>query len=127
MLSSGSIAIIMSEKNSSLRDLLENDASSRRFFESLSPQMQSSLLEKNAEAFKGLRTCAEQYDKNSPDGRTVPFEGYNPSCSANDCTGLIPQGSNHSEGDFNEFKQLYPFSNPAYTVENEAYNDGKTS
>lgn len=125
MLSSGSIANNMSEKNSSLSDLIEKDSSSREFFNSLSPELQNSLLERNIETFEELALCAGKYRKNSPDSRNVPFEAYNPSCSANDCTGLIPSGADQSMESFDSYKELYPFSNPSYSSLNETQADEK--
>ncbi|WP_124100417.1 hypothetical protein [Ruminococcus sp. Marseille-P6503] len=116
----------MPENISSLSDLIRKDSSSREFFNSLSPELQSSLLERDIETFEELALCAGRYRKNSPDSRTVPFEAYNPSCSANDCTGLIPSGSDQSTESFDSYKELYPFSNPSYPVQNEIRTDKNT-
>lgn len=117
----------MSQKNSSLSDLINKDSSSREFFNSLTPELQSSLLERNIETFEQLALCAGQYKNNLPDTRTVPFDSYNPSCSANDCTGLIPSGSNQSSESFEFYKQLYPFSNPSHNDNGKAPGDKKDS
>lgn len=95
-----------------LTDLLDRDPSSNEFFYSLSPTLQKELMNRDVGTFEELQKCAEQYRRKAADTTTDETAYFNPSCSANDCTGLIPSGSNRSLEDFDGYKNLYPFSNP---------------
>lgn len=60
-----------------------------------------------------LEKCSRQY---RPDSTAEPDaqDEFMSACSAYDCTGLIPRGSNESADEFEAYKQLYPFSDPPY-------------
>lgn len=95
-----------------LSDLLDQDVSSNEFYNTLSPQVQKKLQEKDIRTFEELQKCAKVYRKNDTDMRGEMLDYYNPACSAGDCTGLISHGANMGEDDFENYQQIYPFSNP---------------
>lgn len=95
-----------------LAEYLSKDSEGRAFFAELSPKLRAVLLKKDISAFEHLRSCSETYGSNSKEFDEECYNYYNPACSANDCTGLIPTGSDKTAGDFDEFKELYPFSVP---------------
>ena len=95
-----------------LSDLLDQDVSSNEFYNTLSPEVQRKLQEKDIRTFEELQECARAYRKNDKDMRGVMLDYYNPTCSTGDCTGLISHGANMGEDDFENYQQIYPFSNP---------------
>lgn len=98
-----------------LSDLLDQDVSSNEFFNTLSPNLQKILLEKDIRSFEELQKCAKLYRANDPKSQNdYSFDVYNPACSAGDCTGLIPNGANLTDDEFDSYKDIYPFSNPPY-------------
>lgn len=98
-----------------LSDLLDQDVSSNEFFNTLSPNVQKRLLQKDIRSFEELQKCAKAYKKNDWENQPDDlFDEYNSACSAGDCTGLIPTGSNLSNDEFDSYKDIYPFSNPPF-------------
>lgn len=95
-----------------LSDLLDSDVSSNEFYNTLSPEVQKKLQNKDIRTFEELQKCAKAYRKNEEDNRGEILDYYNPASSATDCTGLIPRGANYSDEDFENYQQIYPFSNP---------------
>lgn len=104
----------MTDEHLCLTDLLDQDVSSSEFFYSLSPQLQKTLLKKDISTFEELQKCAAQYRSKAAQEARNDFDYYNPACSATDCTGLIPTGSNRSYEDYNIYKEIYPFANPPH-------------
>lgn len=100
-----------------LSDLLDQDVSSNEFFNTLSPNVQRRLMDKDIRTFEELQKCANAYKKTEEDNRAVLLDRYNPAYSSGDCTGLIPIGSNLSEAEYENYQQIYPFGNPPYTHE----------
>lgn len=106
----------MDNKNSSkLAQLLAQDPESRDFFTSLSHELRCSLMKQDISTFEHLKECALQYHSGDNYETDSFFDYYNPVCSSNDCTGLIPQGSNKTSEGFDEYKNIYPFSNPPHS------------
>lgn len=109
-----------SENYKTLPELLANEPDSRGFFDTLTPELQAMLLNTNLSNFETLEECASRncYDasvsqkKKNDNDNNDEFYYYNPSCSSNDCTGLIPNGDNQTADEFDSYKDLYPFSNP---------------
>lgn len=95
-----------------LTDLIDSDVSSNEFFYSLSPELQKSLINKDIRTFDALQNCAEQFNQKFKDNRDEILDNYTSSFSTNECTGLIPSGSNQSQNDFENYQDMYPFSNP---------------
>lgn len=98
------------DNQNDLSQLINSDSSCMEFYRSLTPSLQQSLLSKNTDTFLQLKECWEQGHRHTQDSGMYSY--YNPSCSANDCTGLIPAGANQSEEDFETYKNLYPFEVP---------------
>lgn len=92
-----------------LEQILKNDRQSKKFFESLSPELQSKLLEHNPDNFKLLKSCAENYCNNK---QNCYDANINPACSSNECTGLIPNGENKNAEDIRIYKEIFPFGDP---------------
>lgn len=105
-----------------LSDLLDSDISSYEFYNTLSPELQKELKNKDIRTFEELQNCAKKYRKNDEDSRGEILDYYNPASSATDCTGLIPNGANYSDEDIKIYKSIYPFSNPPQTTENGWFN-----
>ncbi len=101
-----------------LSDLLDQDISSNEFFNTLSPNVQRRLMDKDIRTFEELQKCANAYKKTESDHRAVLLDRYNPAFSSGDCTGLIPIGSNLSEAEYKNYQQIYPFGDPPYENEN---------
>lgn len=93
-----------------LSELINSDSKCMEFYRTLTPSLQQSLLKKNPDTFLQLKECWEQTHRNSHSSGMYSY--YNPSCSSNDCTGLIPAGANQTEDDFEVYKNLYPFEVP---------------
>lgn len=100
-------------ENSPLTELLSRDGHSREFFCSLSPELRKSLMKRDVGTFETLRDCADNYQ--CGDNVEEIYSSLNSACSANDCTGLIPAGSDKTADSFEEFKEIYPFLNPPRT------------
>ena len=100
-----------------LSDLLDRDVSSNEFYNTLSPELQRKLQDKDIQTFEELQSCAKAYRRNSKDIRGEQMGYYNPVSSSMDCTGLIPRGANIGTDDFEIYRQLYPFSNPPINEE----------
>lgn len=101
-----------------LSDLLDQDISSNEFFNTLSPNVQRRLMDKDIRTFEELQKCANAYKKTESDHRAILLDRYNPAFSSGDCTGLIPIGSNLSEAEYKNYQQIYPFGDPPYENEN---------
>lgn len=95
-----------------LSDLLDQDVSSNEFYNTLSPEVQRHLQDKDIRTFEELQKCAKAYRKNEKDMRGEFLDYYNPASSWGDCTGLIPNGADLTSDDFDNYQQIYPFANP---------------
>lgn len=98
------------DNRNNISKIINSDSGCMEFYQSLTPSLQQSLLSRNADTFLQLKECWEQTHRQSKSNVTYSY--YNPSCSANDCTGLIPSGSDQSVYDFENYKDLYPFEVP---------------
>lgn len=99
-------------RNSPLAELLSRDSDSREFFAGLSPELRKGLMRQDTDTFETLKSCAENYKKDGFSSSEESYDYYNPACSAHDCTGLIPSGSDKKREHFDDYKQLYPFGVP---------------
>lgn len=88
-----------------LSEYLESDKGAMAFYNSLPISLQQRMYKGGTDTFKQLYECS------------VPKAEGERGCilsaaSANDCTGLIRQGSDRSEDDWERYRELEPFGLP---------------
>ena len=92
-----------------LSELLESDSSAMAFYNSLPITLQKRMYSSGVSTFQHLYESARDYK---------PHEAYRPpqavlsAASANETTGLIPQGDDHSESAWRGFSSIEPFGLP---------------
>lgn len=95
----------MKDNHSPLTSLLCQDSESRAFFSTLSPELRRLLLKQDISTFSTLKSCAEIYA--SAKGEPAhPVDMH--SCSATECTGIFPSGSQLTGEDYDSLDDLKP-------------------
>lgn len=89
-----------------LSELLESDSGAMEFYNSLPISLQQRMYKSGVGTFEQLYDCARQP---KPQGeRECIFSA----ASANDCTGLIQQGSDRTEEEWKGYRNIEPFGLP---------------
>lgn len=89
-----------------LSELLESNSGAMAFYNSLPISLQQRMYKSGVETFEQLYDCACQPKTHGE--RECIFSA----ASANDCTGLIQQGSDRSEEEWKGYRNIEPFGLP---------------
>ena len=89
-----------------LSELLESDSDAMAFYNSLPISLQQKMYK------SGVNTFAELYSCVPPAVQKGGRECISSAASASDCTGLIQQGSDRSEGEWKDYRNIEPFGLP---------------
>ncbi len=90
-----------------LSELLEADSGAMAFYNSLPMTLQQKMYSAPVSTFKQIYESARSYKPDS--GAKKPLLS---AVSASEATGLIPQGADRSQRDWDGFSNIFPFGLP---------------